>query len=186
MADEIQREYEQPNRLPIPDPTERTIEALRRDIGALRALLEEKIESNRELIQQTMAERELRYEQRFIAQENALAKQAQAYDKRFENVNEFRSQLSDQAGTFMPRQEYQAKHDALIDKVDAGNKTLSDRIDINAKGLSDAVTSLQLSRAGDTGEKTARLDVRSAVIAVAGVFFGLAGFVFGIIRLVQR
>src|ERR1035437_7368139 len=72
-------------------------------------------------------ERNLRYQQRFDAQEKALhvaleaakeavsaallaadraiSKSESASERRFESVNEFRAQLADQAATFMPRAE---------------------------------------------------------------------------------
>lgn len=47
------------------------------------------------------------------ASEKAVQKAEVAADKRFDAVNEFRAQLSDQAGLFMPRAEYDARHQAL-------------------------------------------------------------------------
>lgn len=42
------------------------------------------------------------------AQEKAVGKAETAAEKRFDSVNEFRAQLSDQANTFMPRAEAEA------------------------------------------------------------------------------
>lgn len=83
---------------------------------------------------------DLRYEQRFQAQqvlhEAALKAQKDAVatamaaaerqtskaerdaEKRFESVNEFRQQLSDQAATFIPRLEAEQRIKALADKVE--------------------------------------------------------------------
>lgn len=90
-------------------------------------------------VQQIMDERDRRYEQRFVAQEKAVtdaltsaekavaaalaaaekavSKAEMATEKRFDNVNEFRAQLNDQANTFVPRQEYQVQHDPLVERV---------------------------------------------------------------------
>lgn len=86
-----------------------------------------------------MEANDLRYSQRFDAQQKALqdalvgakenvaaalaaAKEAvvkaeMAADKRFESVNEFRQTLSDQATTFMPRMESNARLDAMSEKI---------------------------------------------------------------------
>src|ERR1700756_5065383 len=83
-------------------------------------------------------------DRRFMDSENAVqialdaAKEAVekaniSSDKRFDSVNEFRSQLTDQASTFIGRAEYTAQHKSLEDKVNA----LTDRInsrDGEAKG----------------------------------------------------
>jgi len=80
-------------------------------------------------------ERDLRYQQRFDAQEQALQaaliaaekavtaalaaaekavnKAETAAEKRFESVNEFRAQLGDQARTFAPREYVETQFDAL-------------------------------------------------------------------------
>ena len=49
--------------------------------------------------------------------EKAVGKAESANEKRFESVNEFRAQLTDQAALFLPRTEYAANHQALIDQV---------------------------------------------------------------------
>lgn len=70
------------------------------------------IDSLHEHMVRLFADSELRNRERFefIADKFALAKEAVtkaevATEKRFEGVNEFRSQLGDQARTFMPRAE---------------------------------------------------------------------------------
>lgn len=56
-------------------------------------------------------------EQRFIAQEKAVQIANEASEKRFESVNEFRGQLGDQTRTFLPRAEYDARHETLENSV---------------------------------------------------------------------
>ena len=71
-----------------------------------------------------LREHDLRYEQRYMAQERAvnaaviasekaLQKVENAVEKRFESVNEFRQTLSDQTHTFVPRMEFEVVRDAL-------------------------------------------------------------------------
>lgn len=79
---------------------------------------------------------ELRYQQRFDAQTSAInaalqaAKEAvikaeTATENRFASVNEFRQTLSDQAGTFISRTEFNALKER-IDRADGHTGGLSD------------------------------------------------------------
>lgn len=52
-----------------------------------------------------------------LAAEKAVSKAETAAERRFESVNEFRAQLSDQTQTFMPRAEADARIDALTEKL---------------------------------------------------------------------
>lgn len=120
-----------------------------------------------------MDERDRRYQERFVAQEQALrlaldsvnkefhehvkqvreetkaalaaadkaiVKSEEANQRRFESVNEFRAQLSDQAATFLPRQEYDRSlgglsrrledlHAMMLEKVDGVLKTVNAQIE---------------------------------------------------------
>lgn len=75
-------------------------------------------------------------EQRFIAQEKAVQIANEASEKRFDAVNEFRGQLGDQVRTFLPRQEYNARHETLENRVseltDRLNRTEGKSTGINA------------------------------------------------------
>ncbi len=42
-------------------------------------------------------------------------------EKRLDSMNEFRDQLRDQASLFLPRTEYQARHDDLQDRIERIN-----------------------------------------------------------------
>ena len=94
-------------------------------------------------------ERDTRYQQRFEAQEHSLqsalnaadravAKAETATEKRFEGVNEFRSQLADQARTFLPRQEYDARHETLVDQMGAMGSRLT-ALEGTKSGRSEAI-----------------------------------------------
>ena len=41
-----------------------------------------------------------------------------ALDQRLHSMNEFRSQISDQIATFMPREEYDGRHQDLVNQID--------------------------------------------------------------------
>ncbi len=58
------------------------------------------------------------------AAEKATGKAETAIDKRFDGVNELRGALSDQAALMLPRTEYSAQHQSMIEKIDE----LKDRV----------------------------------------------------------
>jgi len=58
--------------------------------------------------------------------EKAVTKAETAAEKRFESVNEFRGQLSDQANTFMPRPEGDIRINAVSEKIDVNAARISD------------------------------------------------------------
>lgn len=53
-----------------------------------------------------------------VAAEKAVTKAETAAEKRFESVNEFRAQLTDQASTFVMRKELDVRLDAMNEKID--------------------------------------------------------------------
>jgi len=57
------------------------------------------------------------FEQRLTAMDLAITKAEEATEKRFAGVNEFRSTLSDQQRTFVPRLEYEGGHLELTNRV---------------------------------------------------------------------
>lgn len=56
-----------------------------------------------------------RYQQRFVEQEKAILTALAANDRRLDGMNEFRDTLKDQAATFIPRSEYDARENARTD-----------------------------------------------------------------------
>lgn len=60
-----------------------------------------------------------------VKEENA--KTERASEKRFESVNEFRGQLSDQVNTFLPRKEYDARHEPLETRITELNDRMNRR-----------------------------------------------------------
>jgi chromosome segregation ATPase len=49
----------------------------------------------------------------------AISKQEDAYNARFQSINEFRQTLSDQTATFIPRSEAENRIEEVKDKIDA-------------------------------------------------------------------
>jgi hypothetical protein len=68
------------------------------------------------------------------AQEKAVTKAELAAERRFEGVNEFRGQLSDQAATFMSRAEALLQMQTNADKIDALGSRM-DRTEGRSTGL---------------------------------------------------
>jgi hypothetical protein len=62
----------------------------------------------------------------FASSDRAISKAESSNEKRFEAVNEFRAQLNDQQRTFLTRIEYDGRHEALSDKVDANVARLAE------------------------------------------------------------
>ncbi len=100
-------------------------------------------------ILQMMIEHDRRYEQRFAAQEKAVAsalgaaeravaKAETATEKRFEGVNEFRSQLADQAQTFMPRTETEIRLGTIETRL-TDLQSRADQSSARAVGRNDVV-----------------------------------------------
>jgi len=137
-------------------------------------------------------EKDLRDEQRFQAQqdaiqqaldaaEKAVAKAETATEKRFDSVNEFREQLSDQAVTFMPRKEAQV----LIDSQNEKLAVIEARM--NHLGISiERINAQQLGAVTERHEGRERsVSVQALIGTVIGVVLfvlTVAGFVVGLTR----
>ena len=87
------------------------------------------IEANDRRLNDLMKERELRDKQRYDASRDALhaalgcakeaiAKAEAAYEKRFDNTNEWIQTFSELSGKIVTRMEYSSAYDALNDKID--------------------------------------------------------------------
>lgn len=62
------------------------------------------------------------------ASDKAIQKSETSMERRFESVNEFRAQLGDQAATFMPRKESEARHQQAQDKLNALEKQITEQL----------------------------------------------------------
>jgi hypothetical protein len=118
------------------------------------------------------------------ASEKAIGKAEQANEKRFEAVNEFRSQLNDQTAGFIPRVEYDSAHQRLQDQVNklgeehaefvtrAENNALHARTDEQINELKDRLNKAEGKGAGYQQSWL----ILVAVISTLGVLVGI--FVF--------
>jgi small-conductance mechanosensitive channel len=82
------------------------------------------VDTLKELMEQRFIDSDKAVQAALLAAKEAVLKAEVATEKRFESVNEFRGQLADQTSNLMPRAEYNAKHQALEDKLVA----ITDRI----------------------------------------------------------
>ena len=105
-------------------------------------------------------EHELRYGQRFEAQEHAHQEFKETIGERFESVNKFRESLRDQLTTTLPRTEYDRAHGDLVHQV----QTLNSRMDRR------------------DGEKTGSTDVWGYVVGAMGIVIGIASIVFALTK----
>lgn len=74
--------------------------------------------SFRDYVDVRFADQEQAVQAALAAAEKAVVKAELAADKRFESVNEFRGQLTDQANTFISRLEYNANQKAIEQKIE--------------------------------------------------------------------
>lgn len=131
------------------------------------------IDTALEHMRSLLVEKDLRDEQRFRAQQAAvqaeLAGLARAVDKaevatekRFEGVNEFRSQLADQARDFMPRREAEQAIEAVRSLISVEHE--------RGNALDRKQGEIAAGHVG--GDK-----VLAYVLAAVGVLIGIAGIV---------
>lgn len=75
------------------------------------------VDSLHELLCTKLADKDVRDQQRFEAQQVALRDALAANERRLDGMNEFRAQLADQTATLMPRREAQAIFDAQTARI---------------------------------------------------------------------
>lgn len=106
------------------------VAGLRRELENLRSMLEERYATQTKAVdaafvaQQTAMQTALTSAEKAVgvaqtAAAAAVAKAETAAEKRFDSVNEFRAQLADQATTFIPRAETEARLATLTEKIDS-------------------------------------------------------------------
>jgi hypothetical protein len=96
-----------------------------RQLDDLRCLLDERYQTQTTALTAAFAAAERAVQTALLAAKEATNKAELAADKRFDAVNEFRAQLTDQAATFMPRKEADVVLSSLSERVSA----LTSRID---------------------------------------------------------
>lgn len=148
---------------------------------------DERFEQLRELL----AERDLRYNEKFIASEKAVItafassekaslKAEQAQESYNVRSNEFRGQLDDQAKTLMPRLETDGRFASVEEKVYSSAKTSSDKIEEIVKKLdsmSSRITSIESMGTGSfqtKGSQNSQMLLIIAALAMVIQFIGMA------------
>jgi len=109
-----------------------SVDVLRVHIQRLGQLLEdqklftaERFRSSDKAVESALIQADKAVQAALLAAEKAVNKAETAAERRFESVNEFRAQLADQAQTFMPRAEAEARINAVSLRVNAN----TDKID---------------------------------------------------------
>lgn len=106
-----------------PRRTDWTIDTLRehvqRQLDDLRGSLDERYATQQIAMQTALTAAERAVQTALLAAEKAVSKAEIAAEKRFDSVNEFRAQLSDQATTFMPRTEAEQRIANNTEKIDS-------------------------------------------------------------------
>jgi hypothetical protein len=82
----------------------------------------------KEYFNAVLSERDKRTEQRFELMAEAVRKAEVAHEKRLEGMNEFRNQLSDQAETFLTKNEYNLAHNNLEEKYNNLKEKVSELV----------------------------------------------------------
>lgn len=127
------------------------------------------------------------------ASERAGNKAEAAADKRFESVNEFRSQLGDQAATFATRSDMEIRMSAQADKMTYGFDALRDAGDVREKSIAtlrlDMTSRLDTNRGIDTGTADSRTNRRqdtSLIVSCGSLFLVLISVAITLITVLSK
>lgn len=110
--------------------------------------------------------------------EKAIAKAEQATDKRFESVNEFRKTLSDQTGSFIPRNEYSVQYHSIADRLTSLESRLDrgeGRTSVSDPAVSDRVAKLGSMIADLTKSRDAGVGHAAGISQNTGLVIALVG-----------
>jgi hypothetical protein len=136
----------------------------------LRILLEERtrrfereLEATRDLLDERFAAAEKAVASALASAKEAVTKQENAADRRFESVNEFRATLQDQTSQFVSRLEFSAKVDALDSRI----RDMA-RIQEQASGKDDGVSATKSGLIAGIGLLVAIVVAGVAVLAALG------------------
>jgi hypothetical protein len=100
-------------------------EASKEPLAALKEMLNERYATQTKALDKAFTAAEQAVTVALANAEKATVKAEAASERRFESVNEFRAQLSDQTATFLPRGEYDAAYKGLADQITAGYERLA-------------------------------------------------------------
>lgn len=158
--------------VPVSDWTTGTLKIYHDDkMTLLNQVATQKIEYERQIAD----ERDLRYQERWAAQEEA-AKNLKEYQ------NEFRGSLSDLSTKMATKDELQATMKSIGEKIDALDKVSTEfrsRLDIG----NPTISTIQQQLASSQGKTLGADKTVAYVIAAISILFGLAGLIITIIKL---
>ncbi len=149
-------------------------------IDELRRLLDERYATQTKALDAAFASAERAVQTAREAQDRATQKAEIATEKRFESVNEFRAQLTDQAATFMSRSEsdarradYNSRIAALAEKLEAETSRIAEveirltsRMDLN-QGRDIGALTLTAQRRASASQVVAIVSVVLVAVSVA-------------------
>lgn len=169
--------------------------ALQNQISAMHRALDERYETQTKALDAALIAQQTAMRTAFDAADKAVqaalesAKEATnkaelAADKRFESVNEFRAQLTDQARTFMPRTEAEARLVAVSEKLEDQQTRASQAHDDLSVRISDTASRIENFRGNASGALAQHTESRlnyGLLIAAATLLLGLIGTVITLI-----
>ena len=151
--------------------------SFRQALDGLRLMLNERYATQTKALDAAFKAAEQAVQTALASQEKAVSKAEAAADKRFESVNEFRQQLSDQTATFPSRAEVSTRMDSMA--RDISRNTESQReMELRLTSRLDLITG------GAAGAQSSRTEQRlntGAVVAVVGAVAGIAAIIVTII-----
>lgn len=199
MSDTPPRYHDSPSNIPIPDPSLITAQEINRSKAELRLEVATSINAVRELFAvrfEVVEQHILAVEDKVIGRvvalkelvdlstemsKEAITKAEIASEKRFEGLNELRGAMSDQATSYLPRIEAEARFNSHYDKIDqiaaavAANqldmKSMMRRDDL--KPLQDDITKLRDVAAISGGKEKVWAIVGTGGLAICAVIVAL-------------
>jgi hypothetical protein len=155
---------------------------LQRQLDDLRAALDERHQTQTKAVDTAFIAQQTAMQAALQAVEKAITKAEIASDKRFESVNAFRAQLNDQAATFMPRAEHNARKadtEASLSATRERHASDVDRINTRITEIENRVTSrldlLSGQRQGaDDIQARKRAQTAQLVAIVSTVLFAIS------------
>jgi predicted phage tail protein len=146
-------------------------------LADLRTMLDERYATQTKALDAAFKAAEQAVQTALASQEKAVSKAEAAADKRFEAVNEFRQQLSDQTASFPTRAEVGSRMDALAKDIARNTEALRE-MELRLTSRLDTITG---GTAGAAATRTEQRLNAGAVVAVVGAVVGIAAIIVTII-----
>jgi hypothetical protein len=146
--------------LPMSGETEQAVSGW--TVDTLHAHIQRQLDDMRRMLDERAIAADRAVAAALDAAEKAVAKAESAAERRFESVNEFRAQLTDQTATFIPRKEYDVAHQSLIDRLGE----LQSRVD-RAEGQDVGGVTQRTEQRLNSGQVIAGLSAFVLIIALA-------------------